>query len=103
MKLSSWLPRPLRPRAKRRGAATRPAAASGAAPSAGAAPPSLLALYGVEVIFDIGANVGMSAEGFRTVAIEPGWSNPATREVFQVDVTCFRVERALVQTAATNR
>jgi hypothetical protein len=42
-------------------------------------------------------------EGFRTVAIEPGWSNPVTREVFPVDLTCFRVERTCVQAATTDR
>jgi len=33
------------------------------------------------------------ALGFRAVAIETAWANPTTRELFQVDVTCFRTDR----------
>lgn len=32
--------------------------------------------------------------GFRAVAIEKAWANESTRELVQVDVTCFRTERA---------
>lgn len=37
----------------------------------------------------------LSDLGFRVVAIDRGWDNESTGEIFQVDVTCFRVERAL--------
>jgi FkbM family methyltransferase len=32
--------------------------------------------------------------GYRAVCIERAWGNDSTQEIFQVDVTCFRVERA---------
>jgi hypothetical protein len=31
--------------------------------------------------------------GYRAVSIERAWGNETTREIFQVDVTCFRVDR----------
>ena len=32
--------------------------------------------------------------GYRVVSIERAWGNESTQEIFQVDVTCFRVEHA---------